>query len=623
MKMSKEIWIIIVVSFIETTCVSVKKGSISEETSAMLSNTTEALLKLQVQNDTSLNNGALWCPHCKLYHTRAAEAVYPFAYQYKLTGDEKFISAAISLGTWLIRQQLPDGSWKETPEEWTGTTTDQLLMMALAYPVLKPHISAEEDAAWLNSITKAGNYLVATMTPEFASINYCATTTASLMVLHQIIPDTSYTMKARELAHRIIAKMDDDYFITGEGGRVFDIKYGVDLGYNLEMSLWGLAIYARLANDDMVLNKVRKSLERHILFVYPDGSVDGSWGIRSNKWTCYGGATSDGCQVLFGMFAHEDPVYRTAALRNLEFLKTCMKDGIVGYGPQHWDVFADPPCIYPTFAKAKNFAMAHAFTVQESGPMPDLPSQISGLNQFQTLNIVTVATLNIYSTVTAYGYKDPKGTESKYMYRPTGGSISNLWIKDFGYLQAASQTEYHRWEPMHFPEADDLKSLTPRIEFEDTTGYFTNLFEFDATFYSRPLEEKYEVKAYGELKNREQKPGGIGYSLTHEFTDNSITKTVSLLFHDKATEVSIVEPVIFHNGMKFSVIDDKTLLIIKQDKKIELKLLEGNAILSAGENADQYWSPYPALKAYPVVFKVRPDKGEIKETIRYRFKILN
>ncbi len=50
--------------------------------------------------------------------------------------------------------------------------------------------------------------------------------------------------------------------------------------------------------------------------------MDGSWGIRSNKWTCYGGATSDGSQVLFSLFAETDPVYRTAALRNLEYLKS-------------------------------------------------------------------------------------------------------------------------------------------------------------------------------------------------------------------------------------------------------------------------------------------------------------
>lgn len=90
------------------------------------------------------------------------------------------------------------------------------------------------------------------MSPQFASINYCATTTASLMAVNEIINKQSYQNKARELAYQVVGKMDQDYFLTGEGGRVFGVKYGIDLGYNLEMSLWGLALFAQLAKDDVV-----------------------------------------------------------------------------------------------------------------------------------------------------------------------------------------------------------------------------------------------------------------------------------------------------------------------------------------------------------------------------------
>jgi hypothetical protein len=50
------------------------------------------------------------------------------------------------------------------------------------------------------------------------------------------------------------------------------------------------------------------------------------------------------------------------------------------------------------------------------------------------------------------------------MFRPTGGAMSSLWREGHGMLQASSPTEYHRWEPVHFPEADGLRPLTPRIE---------------------------------------------------------------------------------------------------------------------------------------------------------------
>lgn len=159
-----------------------------------------------------------------MYHTRAAETVYPFTFEYHKTGNKAYLEAAINVGNWLIRQQQDNGSWLETPEKWTGTTTDQILMMALAYPMLKPHLSKKEKASWLQSIEKAGDYLVKMMSPKFASINYCATTTASLMAVNELIKKQSYQDKARELAYLVAGKMDQDYFLTGEGGRVFRSK---------------------------------------------------------------------------------------------------------------------------------------------------------------------------------------------------------------------------------------------------------------------------------------------------------------------------------------------------------------------------------------------------------------
>ena len=104
--------------------------------------------------------------------------------------------------------------------------------------------------------------------------------------------------------------------------------------------------------------------------------------------------------------------------------------------------------------------------------LTELPTQkINWIKKFKTLDLVEVRTKSFMSTITAYRYKDvSKGSKSKYMYRPTGGSISNLWLQDHGFLQASSQTEYIRWEPMHFPEAEGIKCLTPRIEFKDSIG---------------------------------------------------------------------------------------------------------------------------------------------------------
>ena len=134
------------------------------------------------------------------------------------------------------------------------------------------------------------------------------------------------------------------------------------------------------------MDRVEQSLKRHIYFIYPDGSLDGSWGIRSNKWTCYGGATSDGSQVLFSLFAEEDPVYANAAVKNLEYLQAVFRmDGRVW--PHHWKVMESSTLYLPTFAKAKNLAMAHSYSVAELAPLRKLPSESRGLHIFPTLEL--------------------------------------------------------------------------------------------------------------------------------------------------------------------------------------------------------------------------------------------
>ncbi len=84
----------------------------------------DTLLELQDKDSASATCGALYCQACADHHTRASEAVLPFAVAYRETGDEKYLTAAIATGNWLIDQQQPNGSWLETPSDWTGTTTD-------------------------------------------------------------------------------------------------------------------------------------------------------------------------------------------------------------------------------------------------------------------------------------------------------------------------------------------------------------------------------------------------------------------------------------------------------------------------------------------------------------------
>jgi len=313
--------ILLVAGIIWQLNVTAQQVQVKQTYATTLLRLTKPLIALQVADGNSVDCGALRCSRCNVLHTRAAEAMYPFYISWTITHDDAFLAAAKKSASWLIKQQQPNGSWKETPEEWTGTTTDQLLMLLLTYEGIRSTLTAPEQQLWIGSMQRAADYLYKVMSPEFASINYVATTTATLAKAGLVLHTARYTEKARLLARRVNAKFDNEGFLNGEGGKSHGNKMGVDLGYNMEMSLWGLGLYAKLTNDTVVNNSVKKALRTHVYFIYPDGSLDASWGIRSNKWTGYGSGTSDGCQVLFSLYADIDPVYANASLRNLSFIE--------------------------------------------------------------------------------------------------------------------------------------------------------------------------------------------------------------------------------------------------------------------------------------------------------------
>lgn len=599
---------------------------IKKEYAATLLQLTDVLLVQQVDGQDQKDCGALVCKSCNVLHTRAAEAVYPFAVSYKITGEKRYLKAARNTASWLISQQETNGSWKETPEEWTGTTTDQLLMLMLAYEAIATELTEQESALWRTSIRKAADYLYKVMKPEFASINYVATTTATLAKAHQLTGRESYRTRATELARRTVSKMDDKGFINGEGGRGVGAKLGIDLGYEMEMSLWGLGLYAKITGDTLVNNRVRNSLKEHLYFIYPDGSLDNSWGIRSNKWTMYGGATSDGCQALLSLYADEDKRYASASYKNLLFLrKNILPSGLIGYGPQHSDVFKTQPCIYPTFTKAKNLALAYQLEQKNTRPYAALPSQETGwIKHFNNLDVVQVRTKNFMATVTGYRYKDQKaGAKSKYMFRPNGGAVSYLWVEGHGALQASSVTEYSRPEPMSFPEAPGIKCLTPQIAYQDSLGHFTNLFEFDARLSSGTLQHGgFRVEASGELKNRDWINGGVAYHVTYTFTDEFIEKKIDLVYHDSFPVVVITEPVIVQPGMQIRK-EHESKVSISGGKKEFVFTTDGSAKLIAGRDAAHYWTPYPAVRAFPIELEIAPPATGFTKSVTYRITLKN
>jgi hypothetical protein len=585
----------------------------------------DALISLQVTRPEDPDRGAITCPECAVYHTRAAEAVYPFAVAYERTFDPRYLDAARNVAGWLFRQQKPGGEWLETPWMWTGTTADQLLMLAEAYPMLEPKLSTVERARWKEAITKAADYLVRVMDPAFASINYCPTTAAALMAANAIVPHPAYIPKAERLAHQVLAKMDDEGFIQGEAARAHGVKYGVDLGYEMDMSLWGLGLYARLNRDSVVDRAVRRSLAKNLPFIYPNGAVDGSWGSRCYKWTTYGSKTADGCQILFSLYAEEDPRYVTAAMRNLTYLRGMISGGMVGNGPHYWRLFPGKACIYPTFARAKNLALASKVGPQRRSPTPSLPADKPGwLRVYPTVNVALARSKNFMVTVSAYSYRDPSRTNGgQYNQHPTGGSICNLWAEGGGFLTTSSQTRYVRGEPIHMPVmADSAICLTPRIEYRDSLGYFTNLYEFEGRMSTRSAAESIAiVTTSGELKDEQWLPGGVGYSLTNILFDDAVEKCITLAFHDRRPTVRIVEPIVLDEGTTIERAGTRRVFIRTAKRTFVMDLLEGGAEILPDADNPLYRFPFPAMQASPLIILVPPPLHGPVQKVRYRIGV--
>ena len=604
-----------------------EKVSLKDESFATLGVLTKALLELQIEDRTNQDFGALKCPSCNVLHTRAAEAVFPFAVMFKETKDENYLQAAVNTTNWLIEQQQPGGEWIETPWAWTGTTADQLLMIVNSYPILKNHLSEDDRIKWDIAIKKAADFLVKYMSPDFASINYCPTSAAVLAAVNILFPNPVYLEKAKNLAHWTVAKMDEAGFIQGEAARSFGVKYGVDLGYEMDMSLWGLALYAKYSGDKIVEDKVKKSLAKNLNFVYPNGAIDGSWGSRCYKWTTFGSKTADGSQILFSLFAEDDSRYVSAAIKNLRYLRTMIKDGMIGNGPHFWDIFPQYVCNYPTFARAKNLAMTHEFGFQGEIEISPLPSETPGWFEFYpTVNVALARSENIMFTVSGYGYKDLTNTNGgQYNQHPTGGSICNIWVKDYGFLQTSSQTKYVRGETMHMPVIDDtVICLTPRIEFTNENGYFTNLYEFEGRMSTVSSGNNVgQISTTGELKNEQWYQGGVGYTLTHTLFDSSIEKKVKINFHDRQPIVKIIEPIVQDELTEIKWLTPKRVLIKRENKSIVFEIIEGEFQIEEEVLSDRYIFPFPAMKCFPLLIKVEAPAQGYEQEVKYRLTILD
>ena len=144
-----------------------------------------------------------------------------------------------------------------------------------------------------------------------------------------------------------------------------------------------------------------------------------------NFWEFYRGRMSND----FCFYSEEYPVYRNAAIGKLNYFMKMRVNGLITYGPNYSEMFDNPPCIYPTFSRAKNLALLlYTENKQKEKLNNSLHKKSDGLKYFKTLDLVLVRTKNFMATITGYRYKDIRRgadlnivqTERRFDYKSLG-----------------------------------------------------------------------------------------------------------------------------------------------------------------------------------------------------------
>jgi len=508
----------------------------------LLADWCDGMIRLQIVDPAHPEtHGAIQCPACGFLHGRCGDAVLPFLSMAELTGEARYLDAALRVAAWTRNVDAGDGSWTNEldPKSWKGTTVFTAIAFAEA---LKWHgglLDEPTRVAWRDRLKKAGDFISRNLSVDSAipnamfagkttNINYGVSGAHALALLGDVLDDGHFRRRGRELARETLAFFTpQNQLLFGEGHPTRPLSpkgcYPVDLGYNVEESLPSLVHYALLTDDRKALDLAAASFRAHLEFMLPDGGWDNSWGTRSFKWTYWGSRTSDGCQSALVRLAERDPVFMTAALRNAEQFRACTRDGLLHGGP-HYASHQVKPCVHHTFAHAKVAAGALHY-LAASKPLPDPPplprSVATGVKHYPEIEVSLASIGPWRATISAYDW-----IYRKDLFQAMGGVPGMVWHEKAGPVLSASLARYFPVEAANMqavPDGEDFP-LTLRVESRGADGsWFTNLHDTTATVRQESTPDRIRFTAETRLLSADgANPAGgacrfeITYTLSRE-----------------------------------------------------------------------------------------------------------
>ena len=570
----------------------------------------DGMLRVQIINPSNLEeHGALDCPSCSHIHGRCMDAVYPFLYMADVTGEQKYIDGAILVMEWAENNvSQENGAWTviPNPKSWKGITVFGAIALAEGLHYHGHVLNKETRKAWTKRLERAGQYIYNTFTIDFTNINYGGTAIYGLNLIGNVLKNNALVEKSKELAEGV-----KSYFTENEGLLFGECKksssklskkglHGVDLGYNVEETLNSLVMYALKEKDDELLQIVTKSLNSHLEFMLPDGAWDNSWGTRQYKWSYWGSRTCDGSQPAFGMMAHINPAFGTAAVKNTELLKQCTANGLLHGGP-HYVSHGIEPCVHHTFAHAKPLAamLDHWNHLPEINKNTALPrTTADGVKHFKDLDVSLFARGDWRGTVSAY--------DSEYHYeydfrQATGGALGVLYHNKVGLLCAASMAVYQLVEKNNQqPQPGKDIALTPRIETFKNNVWYTNLFDLEASIKSSDSNGKIQLVTNTVIKN-EAREAVTETASDFEIDYNCAAEEMKITVKtdqqiNEAT--AFVLPIVSPTGEVVTIVNENEISIQKPEGLVTIK---ANVPLNIKEiPGSRTFNMVPGVEAVPI-----------------------
>ncbi|MCF7954362.1 MAG: hypothetical protein K9M75_01035 [Phycisphaerae bacterium] len=595
------------------------KSATSELMEKLLKQWCDGMLKMQIYRpDDPALNGALGCPSCSFIHGRCMDAVYPFLYMANRTGEKKYLDAGIRAFEWSKNVSQPDGSWTviADPKSWKGITVFGAIALADA---LKYHGSVLDKARrerWLARLRQAGDFLLNFFTKiDSSNLNYGCTTVYAMHLLGTFLDEPKYIRHSQKLAGQFEKYLTKpNQLIFGEGKPV-DGKsprglLPVDLGYNVEESLNGIAMYALAAGDQKMIDLVAKSMTSHLEFMLPDGGWDNSWGTRQFKWTYWGSRTSDGCQPGYALMRHKNPAFTTAVYQNTRLMEQCTHNGLL-YGGPHYVSHGVKPCIHHTFTHAKALACVldhegQGFKIDHSPVLPRMKA--SGVKEFPELATFLASIGPWRATVTAYDRMYQKN-----MFHPTGGAMSVLWHKKLGNVLSSSMAKYILKEKNNMqPDPNNRDDpLTLRVEAFKDGVWYTNLFDKKAEVSYTDNHKEILFKVKTRLVSEEGKlpvDGQMDCVLIYRLNLNVVNvklETTSPV--PEKMKISLVVPIISPSGEKVDRVSENRIEIQKPDGKVAVQSNCPLRIQDTGR--DRIFNMVPGFEAVSIAIDVKLVNG--------------